>query len=356
MKKILLIGPLSPPITGNSLANDVVFNHFNNHEEFEITTINTQHDVFKGVIGKFTIRKALFSIGRYLFLYKLINKNIIYITPGQTFFGVVKYAPFIYLSRLLKKKIIIHIHGNYLREQYELLSGLRKKLFKHVLSQADTGVVLSNKLRANLTQFMSNEKIHVVPNFVEDYLRSPELRISPAKTLKISYLSNLMEEKGIIYLLKALKRLSQDGIDFEAKIAGKMEERIAGEIKPYLSTKNITYLGVVSGQPKKELLRWSNIFVLPTFYKMEGVPISVLEALANGNLIITTQHAGITDVITEDHGFFVAKRSSEDIYQVLLELNSKLNSLSEMRQSNIIHSKMYSQKNFTQSLINIFLN
>ena len=53
------------------------------------------------------------------------------------------------------------------------------------------------------------------------------------------------------------------------------------------------YIGIVNGKAKKNLLEWGNVFVLPTFYKMEGQPISILEAMATKNLVVTTNHAGI---------------------------------------------------------------
>lgn len=59
-RKILLIGPLSPPITGNSLANDIVIKGLKNNESVDIDYINTQFEVFKINIGKFTIKKAIF--------------------------------------------------------------------------------------------------------------------------------------------------------------------------------------------------------------------------------------------------------------------------------------------------------
>ena len=52
--------------------------------------------------------------------------------------------------------------------------------------------------------------------------------------------------------------------------------------------------------------------MLPTYYKMEGQPISILEAMATGNVILTTRHAGIPDVVTDGkHGRFFEKKNAK---------------------------------------------
>ena len=81
---------------------------------------------------------------------------------------------------------------------------------------------------------------------------------------------------------------------------------------------NTEYIGVVSGDNKKNLLKWGNIFVLPTFYKMEGQPISILEAMASKNLVVTTNHGGILDIFKDKvNGYLVKKNSIKSIQDIL---------------------------------------
>ena len=104
-------------------------------------------------------------------------------------------------------------------------------------------------------------------------------------SLRIFYLSNLMKEKGIFCLLNALKNLEKNNIIYKAKIAGNIDQKYSKEIlNLFTELKNAEYIGVVNGDDKKNLLKWGNVFVLPTFYKMEGQPISILEAMATGNV------------------------------------------------------------------------
>ena len=353
-KKVLLIGPLSPPITGNSLANDVVLKTFKNSNEIQIEAINTQMESFQVNTGVLSSRKVFFYLKKYLNLYRVLSNDVIYITLGQTYFGVIKYAPFIYLAKILQKEVIIHIHGNYLKTQYKLLTGCKKYIFVRIIKKADKVIVLSESLIENLVHFLPLKNVYIVPNFVEETLRPINIKIKGNEPLKVIYLSNLMSEKGVLDLMNSLMILKKNKIEFEARFAGNIEKKIEHILMPFFASKEITYLGIVSGEQKKEMLEWSNVFVLPTYYKMEGIPISILEAMSTGNIILTTKHAGIQDVISEKNGFFVKPKSPKDISKKLIHIKSNFDKLNDMRLHNLAESKKYTEKLFIDNLLNIF--
>lgn len=353
-KRVLLIGPLPDPISGVSLANKVVKDVLENSEGYVITCINTSSPNFSEDIGSFSIKKAWFYFSLNLYLYKVFSSNIVYITPGQTFFGVAKYTLFILLSSLLNKELIIHVHGNYLGDCYQSLTGKKKKLFYFLVKKFSKGIVLSESLKNNLTPFLEYSQIHVLYNFAEDYLINNKEK--DFNKLKLVYLSNLMQEKGIIYLLDALKQLEENNIPYVAKIAGNIDLNLKDTINQKLDNLKFTkYVGVVKGEDKKALLEWSNTFILPTFYKMEGQPISILEALASKNCIVTTTHAGIPDIIQDSkNGKFVAKESVNSIVDTLTYLTQNLDFVEEKAKFNVIYfQEKFSLDNFSKNFINI---
>ena len=344
MKKILIIGPFPEPISGVALANKVVKEVLDKALDFDVKVINTSYPIFEDAIGSFSFKKLLFFLGLNFKYLKILKKDIVYITPGQTFFGISKYTFLILFSWLLRKELIIHVHGNYLGTQYEILKGIKKKLFYFLISRFTKGIVLSDSLKPNLTPFLNSSNIFVVPNFAEDYLCKSNNRGFNNK-LNIVFLSNLMEEKGILYLLESLKKLEEKNINYEAKIAGNIDslliETITSKIK---KLKHTSYIGVVYREEKRKLLEWGNIFVLPTFYKMEGQPISILEALATQNVIIATNHAGIPDIIKNSiNGFIIETKNSNSIFEVLLYLDKNKQVIKDISDFN----KNYFTENFT---------
>ena len=91
--------------------------------------------------------------------------------------------------------------------------------------------------------------------------------------------------------------------DFAGKFFEKSEEDFfwnyikGNELEDY-----VTFHGVVGGDKKRDLLKRCDVFVLLTTYPNEGQPISILEAMGNGMVVVATDHAGIPDLISQDDG------------------------------------------------------
>ena len=92
------------------------------------------------------------------------------------------------------------------------------------------------------------------------------------------------------------------------------------------------------------LLKWGNIFVLPTFYIMEGQPISILEAMATKNLVVTTNHAGIPDIFKDKvNGYLVKKNSIKSIQDILTYIATNKSEIEKIA----TYNKEYFLDNFT---------
>ncbi|APD06082.1 glycosyltransferase [Flavobacteriaceae bacterium UJ101] len=357
-KKILLIGPLSPPITGCSMVNDLVYKRLAVRNDVEIDVINRAFPFFNERIGYFSFRKAIFYIRQYFRINKIISNDVIYIAIGLTFFGVIKDLPFFIVAKIWNKEVIVHVHGNYLYKQYDILKGFKRRLFHYVLSIMDKGIVSSKVLIHNLTPFIDKKNIFCMHYFVEDFLLKEVKKkdIQNNEKIKILYLSNLMKEKGIIDFLVSLKLMDKEFIDYEVKIIGGVDNENKNEIFNLIdSNPKISYSPPVRGEDKKKAYLWANTFVLPTYYSMEGEPISLLEAMATGNIIVTTDHAAISDICGVNTGFIVRKNSPEDIKEKLIFISKNINNLQSMMDYNYEYArKKYTTDIFIKNLINVF--
>lgn len=345
-QNLLIIGPFPGPPKGISLSNEVVANGLAKRG-WNVKKINTElSDAVHSAIGTFSFEKLNF-LKTYLQSYKIFPADAVYITIGITFFGVLKYAPFIILAKILNKKTLLHLHSNHLKKEYHSLHGIKKTLFFKLIASFDTGIVLSNSLRDNLTPFIAEEAVYELYNFVEDKLLLSEeivLHQKDFSTIRLFFLSNLLEEKGINLLLKVIKRLNEEGLFIEVKIAGnKIKDNNVDGLLADLS--NVSYLGIVSGTAKQDLLIWGNVFCLPTFFSMEGQPISILEAMAFNALILTTKHAGIPDICSEENAVFCIEKSEEDLY---LKLKFTISNWEEL-QKKAIANGVYARQRFTET-------
>ena len=348
IKKILLIGPLPPPVTGEALCNEAVVRRLGDDPDVSIDFINTSTGFFDENLGKIRLAKIWINLKKYVYLYKIPRSDIVYITLGQTFFGLLKFFPYLLTAKLAGKHTVIHIHGNRLHRVYEALTGIRKTIFRRIVSMADEGIVLTENLKHNLDYFLPDEKIHTLNNFVDDKLLPENKEVIREKNfdrLRILYLSNLMREKGIFELLEALEILDREGVEYSAVLAGNIDAAIKSSVMEKINRlPKVSYAGTVTGKQKKEIFLRSNVFILPTYYRGEGQPLSVLEAMGTGNLVITTRHPGITDVLDENQVIYIDKKSVPDIVRTLKKLSVTL----PQYKTRILKNYDYIVSNFTE--------
>lgn len=179
---------------------------------------------------------------------------------------------------------------------------------------------------------IKKEKTSVIPNVIN--LEDFELTIDRNEKLKelgikedginVVSVSNLRIGKGHRYLIKALERTYEReyGRRYEKInliIVGNGEERenLEQQARSSEAKDNIYFLGKRSDV--LEILKISDIFVLPTFY--EGMSNAIMEAMASGLPVITTDIDVNKDLIRNNYsGFLVPVANSEKIEKKLIEL------------------------------------
>ena len=321
--KILIIAPLPPPITGNSLSVKVFLDEINKYHIIDV--VNLSKDSYKSGVNSFQRIREVLRILRKV-RRKRKGTDLIYFTISESIAGNIKDI-IIYLILFNDlNKMIVHLHGGAgMRKIMSDKSSLSYKINKYFIKRLGGVIVLGESHTDIFSDFIPVEKIHIVHNFAEDYLflkeEEIELKFGNTKPIRMLFLSNLIPGKGYNELVKAYLSLddSLKGniiIDFaggfESEIQ-KMEFLI--KIK---EIKQINYHGIVDGPPKQELFRNAHVFCLPTYYPYEGQPISILEAYASGCVVLTTNHSGIRDVFKDGiNGFEVQKKSIDSIRLVM---------------------------------------
>ena len=354
-----MIGPFPNPINGCSIANKILLQQLRLKKDLSVEFINTNTiNISSEKVGQFSIKKAFYFLKFYKNIFRISQSDLVYTTPGQTFYGIIKYIPFFFCCLLFKKPYVIHVHGNHLGNEYQSLGGLKKIVFSYYIKKAAAGIVLSNSLKNNFDGMLDSAKVFIVENFAQDDLTHKKNIIKSKDKLRLLYLSNLMEEKGVLDFLDSLILLKNEGVVFSADIAGKIEDESELIVKSKFDELIgfINYHGVVFGEKKISLLQNSNVFILPTYYRMEGQPISLIEAMATGNIIVTTAFSGIPDIISEENGFFVESKNPQNIFKILVAINQNLDQyVDAFSNKNIEYVKSnFTEAQFAAKISNIF--
>jgi len=319
--RILLVGALPPPIHGLSIANAKFVELAG--RDHQVRAVDAQGAAADPrAVGTFAWSKVFGFVGVYLGLSRIPWCQVVYLTPGQTFLGVAKMAPFVLVARLLRKPVVFHLHGGALGKVYQALRGPRRLFFRAVVSSCTQAIVLAPSLRAAFAGLLPESAVEVVPNFADRAWfalpRTYPERFEAERPLRVLYLSNLIPSKGILSLLDAVKTLVQEGAPIELDVAGHAEPEILARMEREVGIcRSIRWHGTVSGDAKARLLGSCDLLALPTTYPMEGQPICILEAMAAGMNILATRHAAIPEIFAGDTAFLVPDGSPASVREGL---------------------------------------
>ncbi|ENA4998106.1 glycosyltransferase family 4 protein [Escherichia albertii] len=355
---VFFIGPSSGKITGQSLAFNIIFKAYSgdkylvDYPDFSDRKIRIFCKYFK-----------LFFVFFVRMLKHIFERKIIYITTSRTLFGFIRDLYFVILGKLFFAKVVNHLHGSdfvYFRDNQ---GKVIQKIIDFVYSRIDTSIVLTEGMREQYKQYQKM-KVFVVSNCYYR-LSKFDLKLCLVKSeLRLVYLSNLMYSKGIIHLIRAVKRCFKNGMKLNLKIAGsicsdeycseyELKTLFFEEIK---ECSYIQYLGPVQGEEKNNLLLESDIFILPTFYRSEAQPISIIEAMYYGCVIITTGHNYVKELVGEKNGVIIDKDSQQAIADALMLIDVAREYYKKVSEYNIHFANTYYSPNVYIEKISKIIN
>jgi glycosyltransferase involved in cell wall biosynthesis len=353
-QRLLFIGPLPPPLTGQSLACEVLLKALEGHYDVELLDIN-KTDLKSGNASWSRVAEILGVIRRVR--QARSRADIIYFTITESLLGNIKDM-MIYVACMPKLgRLVIHLHGG--AGMSRLLGGspgLLRVLNGWFLRRMGAVIVLGGRLRGIYAGLVDDVRLKEVQNFAQDdfFLSDAEIenKYRDVKIIDVLYLSNMIPEKGCFLMLDAFKALGQREramlrLNFAGGFVSPEDE--AAFRAAMADEENVAYHGIVQGAAKRQLLGQSHLLCLPTYYPYEGQPICILEAYAAGSGVITTDHSGILDVFTNDeNGLLVEKQSRDDLVRIFRAVLADRLALSRYGRTNAA----YARRQFTTDRYN----
>lgn len=207
-------------------------------------------------------------------------------------------AAMCFLPKLFGIRTLVTIHG--LDWQRSKWGGFASKYLKFgektAAKYADEIIVLSRSVQDYFKNEYGRDTV-----FIPNGVNAPEIRTASLITQKyklekdgyILYLGRIVPEKGIHYLIDAY---SQIDTQMPLVIAGgsSHSQEYFEELKQKAQGKNIIFTDFVQGRELEELYSNAYVYVLPS--DLEGMPISLLEAMSYGNCCLTSDIPECTEV------------------------------------------------------------
>ncbi len=292
----------------------------------------------------------LFSI-RALFEEKRIGSDIIHAQ------GLYMGFPAFLIKKILKRPYVIWSRGSdvYFSWKYKSLTS------KPILKNADAVITLTEDMKKEMQKIYDRE-IFVLPNGIDSWKFNSLSKENSRKELKIQenekiilFVGGLRHVKGARYLIEAMKTIIDREKNARLLIVGDGDEKefLKDLVKRLNLQEHVNFAGKIPNENIPEYMVASDIFVLPSL--SEGFPVTVLEAMASGLPIVTTDVRGLSEIVKEgENGFLVKPENPGEIAEKVLLILEDTELRERISLSNKEKSKKYSWESVVARLEDVY--
>lgn len=282
-------------------------------------------------------------------------ENIIFFLDEK---GVQVLIPFMLLLRpVLNVRLYYVVIGGWLPDKLG-----RKKWLQNVIKRLDGVFVETETLKSALNAIIGVDNVHIMPNFKNICILSEsELIYHSEFPLRICYFSRIIEQKGIEDLIEAVKEINGENpdlvyvLDIYGPVDPHFEERF-DEILESLPM-YIKYLGEVESSHSVEILKTYFLQVLPTRFRTEGIPGSIIDSYCAGVPVLASRWDSWKDVIDEgETGLTYEFGSYGDLLLKLKYLSRRLEIVNNMKINCIRKAEKFKPEDIIKILVEVVLH
>ncbi|CAN5669260.1 N/A [soil metagenome] len=320
-ERLIVVGPLPPPYHGVTVSTSLVLEGASLRERFVLDHVDTSDHRDGGNIGRWDVTNVLLGLINFASLVSRLRgrRGVLYLPLSQGAPAFLRDSLFIWAASVSGWKVAAHLRGSDFRTFYQASSPLLRRWIRVTLGRVNAVAVMGQSLRWVFEGLVSSEKIAVVANGT---VEPPRLHLSrdPEHVL---FLSNLRRRKGVVEALEAACIVVRKHPRARFTFVGRWEDAtLEAELRRRAAAFDgrIVFLEPTKGRHKDELLASAAILLFPP-REPEGHPRVVLEALAAGVPVVTTDRGAIRETVVDGVcGFVLPYPAPEALAACLLSL------------------------------------
>lgn len=254
----------------------------------------------------------------FIFLCAFGKYDVILLNPSLGKTAIKRDTIFLKIAKKFKVMTVVFFHG-WSNDMIKELN-TNSNNFNKTFNKADRLIVLAQSFKLDLIKWGITQPIHLTTTKVNDeLLKGFNFNDKPWNS-NILFLTRVETYKGIFTTLEAYSKVKSRYPNATLTIAGdgsKVREAKEFVIKNKLN--DVHFLGNIKGNELIDAFYQASIYILPSH--SEGMPTSVLEAMAFGLPIISRPVGGLVDFFEEDRmGFLLESQDPEDYAESIIHL------------------------------------
>lgn len=303
--RLIVIGPLPPPIHGVTVSTSLVLASPALREHFEVLHLDTSDHRSGTNVGRWDLMNIWAALRAICRLAALLRgpKGIVYLPLSQSTPGFCRDSLFVLLSHAAGWRVAVHLRGGEFRSYFDASTAPWQRWIRLTLRRVASAAVMGESLRSIFDGLVDDNRIAVVPN------GTPEPR--PVNVRRdenhVLFLSNLRRRKGIVESVRAALLVRERHPSARFTFAGNWESgELERELRTYAQDADgsIRFTPGVQGAAKDGLLASASVLLFPPT-QSEGHPRVVLEALAAGVPVVTTNRGAIGEIVVDGESGYV---------------------------------------------------
>lgn len=303
--KIVAMVQLPPPMHGAARMNQHAIEALSTQFDVRVLEMNFTRSL--GDLEKPSLRKLMRAFWLMLRLVGALPRaKALYICFAPTGGAYIRDSLYVLIAKLFRVPAVLHLHGRGLpaMRQSKLALAFQKAVFAN-----QSVILLGESLRSEISGLACHATI--IPNCLDlaSFAEPPRGGWRPSEPVKLLWLSNLFRAKGIETLIAACQTIRERGLDFELTIAGAegdvSEPQLHERLLHYGIKDTAIYIGSVESKGKANAFSNADLFVFPSHYANEAQPLVVLEAMAAGVPVITSDIATLPEFVRDGQTGFL---------------------------------------------------
>lgn len=250
---------------------------------------------------------APFDIIKFIFRLITFRPNIVLVNPSMAPSALKRDFFYMKIAQFLGFKTSVMFHGFHVESVKDMIP-----LIVDRLNQTSVIFVLAETFKKTLVEWGVKTPIELTTTKVDDNLiKDFSIDKREGEVKNIIYLARVTKSKGIFISLDVFSELSKIYSDLRYTVVGTGPD--LEEAKTYaadLKIPNITFTGLCTGDELIQQYKEADLYLFTSYH--EGMPTSVLEAMAFGLPVVTRPVGGLVDFFNEQMGAMVDSYDAKD--------------------------------------------